>query len=123
MKGKSCAPCPGRQEQHTGGGARGQRQAACSDCELRRCDAVRLKAAAGGEKPAEGRRGSSSPTEGRVHPTSIHPVRGKGAKSSPSTGRVHAAGLGTSGLLWVWGRVLTSGVASTWGSSAWQTSI
>lgn len=96
-----------------GGGARGQRQAACGecggDCKLRWCDAVRLKAAAGGEKPTEGRRGSSSPAEGHVHPI--------------STGRVHAAGLGTNGLLWVWGRVLTSRVASTWGSSAWQTSI
>lgn len=70
------------------------------------------------------------------HPISIQPVRGQGLPSALLRVRGRAGcrlhpqdecmqlGLACrSGRLWVWGKVLTSGRASTWGSSAWQTSI
>lgn len=53
----------------------------------------------------EGRTGSSTLLKGTCNPISIQYgalCEGKGGKPIPSTDRVHAAGLGTSGLLWVW---------------------
>lgn len=69
------------------------------------------------------------PTKGTCTPTSIQPVHGWGLPSALLRARgrvgnpVHPQDVGMSGLLWMWGRVLTSGVVSTWGSRAWQTSI